>query len=70
MTDEIFGPILPVMTYKNFNEVIKFVNARTKPLASYYMGNKNSANCERLIKETSSGAIVTNDVMMHLASHY
>jgi len=70
MTDEIFGPLLPMFTYTNFSEVIKFVNERPKPLATYYFGNHNSAQMDRLQKETSSGALVTNEVMMHLASHY
>ena len=38
MKEEIFGPIMPVFPYKEINEVIKFINAREKPLAVYYFG--------------------------------
>lgn len=39
MTEEIFGPILPIMTYKNFDEVVSFIRDRPKPLAVYFMGH-------------------------------
>lgn len=42
MLDEIFGPILPVIPFKSENEVIDFINSRHKPLALYYIGNKES----------------------------
>jgi len=38
MSEEIFGPILPVMTYRTIEEAIKFINDRDKPLAIYYFG--------------------------------
>lgn len=66
MTEEIFGPILPIITYKDFDEVIdNYVNRLEKPLAVYYAGNFNSANFNRLLKETSSGNISANDVLHH-----
>jgi acyl-CoA reductase-like NAD-dependent aldehyde dehydrogenase len=70
MTDEIFGPILPLFAFNNFSEAIKSINDKPKPLATYYFGNDKHENVDRLIKETSSGAVVTNEVMMQLASHY
>jgi len=70
MTDEIFGPLLPIITYKHFDEVIDFINERDKPLATYYYGDKNGANCKRVIDETSSGGFMTNDCIMHVISHY
>ena len=39
MTDEIFGPVLPIITYVSENDVISFINSRHKPLALYYFGN-------------------------------
>ena len=39
MTDEIFGPILPVFPYRKIEECVDFINDRDKPLAIYYMGN-------------------------------
>lgn len=41
MTEEIFGPILPVLTFDNINEVIQFINSRPKPLALYYYGSSS-----------------------------
>lgn len=67
MTEEIFGPVLPIITYKDFNEVIKFINDRPKPLALYYFGS-NKKNFKRLETETSSGALVKNDALFHLLS--
>ena len=61
MTDEIFGPVIPIISFLNLNEVIKFVNARPKPLAVYYFGKHNGPNSIRLMNETRSGQFVTND---------
>jgi len=68
MKEEIFGPILPIITYQDFNEVIEFVNDRPKPLALYYFG-ENKQNKERIKKETSSGAICFNDAVFHCINH-
>lgn len=70
MTNEIFGPIMPIITYKKFDEVIDFINDRDKPLAAYYFGKTDSVNCKRMIDETSSGAFMANDCIMHVISHY
>jgi aldehyde dehydrogenase (NAD+) len=64
MQEEIFGPILPVMSYDNFDEVIKFINQRPKPLA-LYLFSKNDKLKDKLIEQTSSGATVINDVVVH-----
>lgn len=53
MTEEIFGPILPIVTYNTIEEAIDFINKRPKPLALYYFGYKNK---DKLLNETSSGA--------------
>ena len=60
MSEEIFGPILPIMTWTNIDEVITFVNKREKPLAVYYLGAalRASRNRDRLLNETSSGAFL------------
>ena len=66
MKEEIFGPILPVITYKNFDEVINMIHDRgQKPLAIYYGGNPSSKNFKRLVNETSSGNITANDCLNH-----
>ncbi len=67
MKEEIFGPVLPVLTYKNLNEVISFVNANSKPLALYIFG-KNKRNIDTILKQTSSGGVCVNDVMIHISN--
>lgn len=68
MQEEIFGPILPVVTFSDVDEAIRFVNERPKPLALYYFGKKRGA---RLVTEaTSSGAICINDTIMQLANRH
>jgi aldehyde dehydrogenase (NAD+) len=69
MTEEIFGPIFPMITIPegSFKEtVINFVNDREKPLAFYYFG-KESEGWE-IIRRTSSGGGCINDVIMHIAN--
>jgi aldehyde dehydrogenase (NAD+) len=61
MEEEIFGPILPVLTYYNINEAIKIVNDKTKPLALYIF-SKNKQHVERIISGTSAGTTCINDV--------
>jgi aldehyde dehydrogenase (NAD+) len=68
MTDEIFGPILPVVTVENLDEAIKFVNARPKPLAAYLFTKAKNIR-ERVIKEISAGGMVINQLMFHFASN-
>ncbi len=71
MTEEIFGPVFPVITIKdaNFKEtVIDFVNKREKPLAFYYFGNESDG--WEIIHRTSSGGGCINDVIMHIANEH
>ena len=62
--EEIFGPLLVVKTYRDFDDVIAAINARPKPLALYYFGSSTREK-NRLITETSSGGVTLNDVIMH-----
>jgi aldehyde dehydrogenase (NAD+) len=48
MTDEIFGPILPIKTYKHIDECIEYINDRSKPLAVYFYGKQNHADAIKL----------------------
>ena len=66
MQEEIFGPIFPVMTFRERSEVVSFVNGREKPLAFYYFG-KPSAGWE-IIGQTTSGGAYINDTIMHIAN--
>jgi coniferyl-aldehyde dehydrogenase len=67
MREEIFGPLLPVLTYKNIDEAIDFVNARPRPLALYYFGT-DEAETRQVINHTTSGGVTINDVMTHAFS--
>ncbi len=64
MQEEIFGPIFPVQTFRNLDEVIEFVASREKPLALYYFGK----NGDKVLKHTSSGGACINDTIMHIAN--
>ena len=65
MQEEIFGPIFPVLTFKEIDEVITFVTNREKPLALYYFGT----NGDYVLRHTSSGGACVNDVIMHIVNH-
>lgn len=67
MQEEIFGPILPVMTFSKIDEVIDYVRSHEKPLAFYYFG-KNKQARDILSKTTSGGACI-NDTLMHITNH-
>lgn len=64
MEEEIFGPILPVISYTSLSEAIAYVNSKPKPLALYFFG-KNSEQTEKVLHETSSGNVVINDCVLH-----
>lgn len=68
MQEEIFGPVLPVMTFSDIDEVISYVNANEKPLAFYYFGK--AAGTENIIQKTTSGGGCINDTILHVANHY
>ena len=65
MQDEIFGPILPVLTVPNMDAAIEFVTDRPKPLALYLFSN-NEATQHKVVDRTSSGNACINDVIMHM----
>lgn len=64
MREEIFGPILPVLSVADMDEAISFVNARPKPLALYLFTSDTNLR-ERVIERTSSGAVLVNHTCMH-----
>jgi len=69
MNEELFAPILPVLRYKGgIDQVVEFINAREKPLVLYAFTD-DATTQSRLKNETSSGATVFNDTLMHMASH-
>lgn len=69
MQEEIFGPILPVIPYRNFSDAIEFVNDRPKPLALYVF-TRDREKQGQAISGTSSGALCINDALVHFVSHH
>jgi coniferyl-aldehyde dehydrogenase len=64
MQEEIFGPVLPVMGYKDEKEPIAFINKGDRPLALYWFGRNNTARDEVLTR-TVSGGVTINDCLFH-----
>jgi len=69
MQEEIFGPLLPVMTYRERSEVITYINAHDRPLALYWFGTDQAARDEVLAR-TISGGVTINDCLLHFAQVY
>ena len=63
MQDEIFGPILPIKTYRKIDEALSYINARPRPLALYFFGGRKQA--DHVLSSTISGGASINDVAMH-----
>jgi coniferyl-aldehyde dehydrogenase len=68
MREEIFGPLLPVKTYRDLDEVIAYVNAKDRPLGFYVFTN-DSKREEKLLYATLSGGVSINNCMLHVAQH-
>jgi len=66
MQEEIFGPVLPVKSYKAVDEAIAYVNAHDRPLGLYYFGD-DQAEREKVLTGTTSGGVTVNDVVFHVA---
>ncbi|ABX43398.1 aldehyde dehydrogenase [Lachnoclostridium phytofermentans] len=69
MQEEIFGPILPVLSYKTIEEVIEYVTAHEKPLACYLF-TTNVQIEKKVLKHVSFGGGCVNDTIIHLATPY
>lgn len=69
MQEEIFGPILPVLTFKNFNQALLQIAENEKPLSAYLFTN-NSEEKENFVSKISFGGGCINDVIMHLSNDY
>jgi len=66
MQEEIFGPILPLVSFDNMSEAIAFVNKRPRPLALYYFGN-DSGEREQVLNNTIAGGVSVNETIMHIS---
>ena len=65
MEEELFGPLLPIRTYSNFEETIDYINSKPRPLAAYYFGEDKQEE-SALTSRTTSGGMCINDVIMHV----
>ncbi len=66
MTEEIFGPVLPVLAYDDLDAAIAYVNAGPRPLALYFFGDDRRAR-GRVLAQTVSGGVTVNDTLLHVA---
>lgn len=69
MREEIFGPILPMMSFRDIDKAITMINERPKPLALYVF-TENRYVQNKVLEGTSSGGSCINDTISHVASHY
>ncbi len=67
MREEIFGPILPIISYDTLDGAIAYVNARPRPLALYFFGPDRLAR-EKVLSRTVSGGVTVNDTLLHYAA--
>lgn len=67
MQEEIFGPILPIRSYKAVDDAIEFVNRRDRPLGLYWFGT-DGAEEKRVLDRTISGGVTVNDVIFHVSA--
>ena len=65
MQEEIFGPVLPVKTYKAIDEAIDYINDHDRPLGLYYFGSGKEQ--EQVLERTISGGVTVNDVIFHIS---
>ncbi len=68
MKEEIFGPLFPVMTYKDLDETIEYVTHRDRPLG-YYVFTNDRARKDKLLYSTISGGVTINNCIIHVAQH-
>jgi coniferyl-aldehyde dehydrogenase len=64
MQEELFGPVLPIVVYDDFDDAITYLQQAPRPLAIYYFDN-NRDRIERVLRETSSGGATINDTLLH-----
>jgi len=68
LQEEIFGPLLPVKTYRSLDEVIAYVNSRDRPLGFYVFTNDKVVE-EKVLYSTISGGVTINNCVLHVAQH-
>lgn len=70
MKEEIFGPLLPVIKFKELNEVIEFVQSQGEKPLTMYIFSDNRARVDKIIESIPSGSVVVNDVLFQFANHH
>jgi coniferyl-aldehyde dehydrogenase len=68
MREEIFGPVLPIVSYRSISAAIAYVNARPRPLALYYFDH-DQRRIDMVVECTISGGVCINDTIVHLGQH-
>jgi coniferyl-aldehyde dehydrogenase len=68
LNEEIFGPIMPIITYDSIDEVLDYINARQRPLALYLYSN-DKALVDKVLYSTLSGGVSINDCGLHVLQH-
>lgn len=68
MQEEIFGPVLPVISFKNIDEALQIVNGKEKPLSLYVFSGK-SKNADYVVDHTSAGGTCINDNVVHITQN-
>ena len=66
MQEEIFGPLLPIKTYRTLDEAIAYINAHDRPLALYPFSD-DKATVEKILQHTLAGGVSVNDTLFHFA---
>ena len=69
MEDEIFGPILPLLKFKDYESMRDYIKSKPKPLALYIFTESDNQK-ERVLNEIQSGGVTINDTLIHLSSNY
>lgn len=69
MQEEIFGPLLPILSFETIDQAIDLINSRPKPLALYYF-SKNKKKQQSILRRTSSGGGCINDTISHVGSQH
>jgi coniferyl-aldehyde dehydrogenase len=69
MTEEIFGPILPIIAYSDLSEAIAFIRSKPHPLAMYWFGSKED-RLRSLLEQTQAGGVCINDTLLHYNNHF
>lgn len=64
MKEEVFGPVLPVMTFSRMDEAIEYINAQPKPLGLYVFSKRRNV-INKVLKSTTAGSVVVNDGVIH-----